>query len=85
MAKALDNHAWIGIPDDIFPALVERVFSNQACLSCHLGNARHSPHRPGTGALYPYFSSSFSVDYVPVSVTALGGFTSFYLFRELLK
>lgn len=85
MAKALANHAWIGIPNDITPALVERVFSNQACLSCHLGNARHSPHGPGTGAPYPYFGSSFSVDYVPVSVTALGGFTAFYLFRELLK
>ena len=83
MARSLAAHAWIGISPDITPALVDRVFSHQPCLSCHLGNARHSPHGPGTGAPYPYVGYAFSVDYVPVSVPALGGFTGFYLFREL--
>ena len=84
MARSLATHARTGVSPDITPALVERVFSHQPCLSCHLGNARHSPHGPGTGAPYPYFGYALSVDYVPVSVPALGGFTGFYLFRELL-
>ena len=83
MARAIAAHAWTGISDSITAALIDRVFRNQACLSCHLGQTLHIPHGVGTGAPYPYLGYAISVDYVPVSVVALGGWTGFFCFREL--
>ena len=83
MARAIAAHAWTGISDSITAALIDRVFRNQACLSCHLGQTLHIPHGVGTGAPYPYIGYAISVDYVPVSVVALGGWTGFFCFREL--
>lgn len=83
MARAIRDRAWTGIPDEITATLVERVFINQPCLSCCLGKVHHWTPGPGTGAPYPYIGYAVSIDYVPVSIPAYGGFTAQFIVREL--
>ena len=83
MARAIRDRAWTGLPDNITATLIERVFTNQPCLSCSLGKVHHWTPGPGTGAPYPYIGYAVSIDYVPVSTPAYGGFTAHFIVREL--
>jgi hypothetical protein len=79
MARALRSGAWLGV--STCPTLVERVFAHRDCLFCALGKMKRLPRSPGS-SLSPVFGHEVSVDYVPVTTPALGGFTGAYIFVE---
>ena len=79
MARALRAGAWLGVT--LSPTLVERVFSHRDCLYCALGKMKRVP-RPVGSSIVPHFGHEVSVDYVPVTTPALGGFTGAYIFVE---
>ena len=83
MARAIRDRAWTGIPPEITPAIVERVFAHQICYYCAIGKVHHWTPGPGSGAPWPSIGYAVSIDYVPVSKRAFGGFNAMFLIREL--
>ena len=83
MARAIRDQVWTGLPPNITAALVERVFANQPCLPCYEGKAHHWTPGPGTGSPFPHIGYAVSIDFVPVSIPAYGGFTAQFIIREL--
>lgn len=79
MARALRTGAWLGV--DLEPTTVERVFAHQDCLYCALAKMKRNP-RPHGSSLMPAFGSEISMDYLPVTTTARGGYTGAYIFSE---
>ena len=79
MAQALRAGAWLGV--DISPTLVERVFSHRDCLFCALGKMKRVPRAIGS-SIAPHFGQEVSVDYLPLSTPAKGGFTGAYVLVE---
>ena len=79
MARALRSGAWLGV--DIEPTTVERVFAHQDCLYCALGKMKRNP-RPVGSSLMPPFGQDISIDYLPVTTVARGGYTGAYVMTE---
>jgi hypothetical protein len=82
MIGALSNNAWLNC--GVTATMVQQVFNNEDCPVCMLSRAKRLPRTIGSGSLPPAIAASISADFVPVSVTARGGFTGYYIFRELL-
>jgi hypothetical protein len=83
MARALRANSWLGV--DITAAQLEEEFRKKSCIVCMTSKATRLPITVGSGVPPPYIVHSISSDYVPVSVGARGGFTGYYIFRELLS
>jgi hypothetical protein len=80
MARAIRYGAWPNV--NIEPTVIEQVYLHQDCLPCLLGKMNRLPRSEGSG-VKPNLGEAVSVDYVPVSVMSLGGFTGFYMFVEV--
>lgn len=79
MARALRAGAWPGVTLDA--TLVERVFRHQDCLFCALGKMKRLPRCEGS-TLSAAFGDEVSMDYVPVTTVAKGGFKGAYVAVE---
>ena len=79
MARALRAGAWPGVNLD--PTLVERVFRHQDCLFCALGKMKRLPRCEGS-TLGAQFGDEVSMDYLPVTTVAKGGFKGAYVAVE---
>ena len=81
MANAIRNGSWIGIPDNITPALVETIFDKLDCPACEMGKRHKAPIPLGSGIKSIIPGQSLSVDYKgPINPSAYGGFKGFFIF-----
>jgi len=75
-------HVWNGIY--IEPSLIESVFAHQDCEICKISKMNKSVLSFGTQIHDNILGQSISADYIgPITPLAKGGFSGFFLFREL--
>ena len=82
MANAISNGAWLN--SNLSAQFIYDAFKLRDCLQCKLAKTRRLPVSVGSGAKPPYVGYAISVDYCAVSIAGRGGYTGFFLFRELL-
>ena len=82
MANAISIGAWLNT--EVTSQNVIDMFAHGDCLTCKLAKTRKVSISEGTGAKPPYIGHEISVDYAAVSITARGGYTGFFLLKDIL-